>query len=98
MTAPSPNGVLTDAAQQWRDWRRDALERLRLEDVYGPWLTGGRQAEGWLEARDSASPTGDRDPSAGVADGTNEYERGTFHSFRDQRHISVFDFLVEQGR
>jgi replicative DNA helicase len=88
-------------AADWKAWRDQALARLRLEDVYGDWMTGKQQGPGWLECRDPRSPTGDRDPSAGVADGTGDAERGTFKSFRpgdNDKGMSVFDFLVEIGR
>ena len=81
----------------WREWRRQALTALPLEAVYGKWLTGKAKGGGWLECRDPWSPTGDRDPSAGVADGTGQAERGTFHSFISGKSLSVFDFLVQRG-
>jgi hypothetical protein len=67
--------------------------------VYGDVLTGQQQGEGWLEARDLLSPTGDRHPSAGVADGSGEAERGVFKSFwGGGGFLSVFDYLIERGR
>lgn len=81
----------------WKSWRRDALATLPLEAVYGPWLTGRKRGSGWLEARDPGSPSGDRKPSAGVADGTGDAERAAFHSFRTDETLSVFDFLVRYG-
>jgi hypothetical protein len=83
---------------EFQSWRVEALGRLPLEDVYGDLLTGKRQGRGWLEARDPNSPSGDRDPSAGVSDGTGDCERGRFKSFIDGRNLSVFDFLVERDR
>jgi hypothetical protein len=59
------------------------------------WLTGKSVGTGWLECRDPASATGDQNPSAGVADGTGDAERGTFHSFISGKTLSVFDFLIE---
>jgi hypothetical protein len=50
-----------------------------------------------LECRDPWSPTGDRDPSAGVADGTGQAERAQFHSFVSGKSLSVFDFLIARG-
>jgi hypothetical protein len=85
------------APSPWADWRRRALAALRLEDVYGPWLTGRKSGESWLECRDPDSPSGDQNPSAGVADGTGGVERGAFHSFITGRTLSLFDFLVERG-
>jgi hypothetical protein len=82
----------------WAQWRRDTLARLRLEDVYGEVLVGGASGLGWLRARDPWSPSGDRTPSAGVADGMGEAERGAFHSFRSGETLSVFDYLVRTGR
>ncbi|MBI5545156.1 MAG: hypothetical protein HY901_14800, partial [Deltaproteobacteria bacterium] len=81
----------------WATWRTDALAALPLEAVYGSWLTGKQAGSGWLECRDPSSATGDQNPSASVAEGTGEAERGAFHSFITSRTISVFDFLVEHG-
>lgn len=38
----------------------------------------------------------DQNPSAGVADGSGDFERGAFHSFRDEEpnKLSLFDFMV----
>jgi replicative DNA helicase len=82
----------------WKAWREEALRRLNLHDIYGDILTGQTQGPGWLEARDPASPTGDRTPSAGVADSTPDAERGSFKSFRDGRCLSVFDYLVDRNK
>ena len=87
----------TAVAASWEQWRRDAVSILPLEHVYGDWLTGRQKSAGWLECRDPDSGSGDRHPSAGIADGTGEAERGSFHSFISSRTISVFDFLIEQG-
>ncbi len=81
-----------------RDWRAAALAATDLSTVYGEWLTGCDRGNGWLECRDPASPSGDRNPSAGVADGSGQAERGTFHSFRTSESCSLFDFLVRVGR
>jgi len=83
--------------RSWQEWRGRALGALPLESVYGEWLTGKRHKTGWLECRDPWSPSGDRDPSAGVADGTGQAERGQFHSFVSGKSLSVFDFLIERG-
>ena len=86
-------------APEWKAWRAEALARLDLDAVYGAWLTGKDRGNGWLECRDPASPSGDQHPSAGVADGSGQAERGAFHRFRDDGStLSVFDFLVERGR
>ena len=85
------------ASTAWQDWRSRALAALPLESVYGPWLTGASSGRGWLTSRDPASPSGDMTPSAGVADGSGEAERGTFHAFRSATTLSVFDFLVQHG-
>lgn len=81
----------------WRAWRKAALDSLRLETVYGELLTGRTSSTGWLECRDPASPSGDNHPSAGVAAGSGDAERGTFHSFRTGESCSLFDFLVQRG-
>lgn len=83
--------------RSWQEWRGRALGALPLDAVYGEWLTGKRHSTGWLECRDPESPSGDRDPSAGVADGTGQAERGQFHSFISGKSVSVFDFLIERG-
>jgi hypothetical protein len=80
----------------WSAWREQALAALPLEAVYGELLTG-QTTNGWLKCRDPGSPSGDQNPSAGVADTAAEAERGAFHSFRDGRTLSVFDFLLERG-
>jgi len=86
------------ASPDWRAWRAKAVAALALESIYGQWLTGERTGPGWLQCRDPWSPSGDQNPSAGVADGTGEAERGTFHSFRSGQSMSVFDFLVRSGK
>lgn len=85
------------AKDAWKAWRTRALAVLPLEAVYGEWLTGGRSGEHWFECRDPDSASGDQNPSAGVADGTGEAERASFHSFRTHETVSVFDFLVKRG-
>jgi hypothetical protein len=79
------------------EWKPRALAALRLEDVYGEYLTGGETGDGWLQCRDPSSPSGDRNPSAGVATGKGTAERGTFHSFISGTTLDVFDFLQRQG-
>lgn len=86
-----------DFKGSWAEWRKQALAALPLESIYGEWLTGRLSGDGWLECRDPSSATGDRNPSAGVSDGTNGVERGAFHSFISGRTMSVFDFMIERG-
>jgi hypothetical protein len=86
------------ASPDWKQWRIRAVAALSLESVYGQWLTGEHSSPGWLQCRDPWSPSGDQNPSAGVADGTGEAERGTFHSFRSGQSMSVFDFLARSGK
>lgn len=101
---PSPRVVTgpavsaTDGSPAWRAWRAAALARLPLDGVYGELLTGRGSGAGWLQCRDPWSANGDRHPSAGVADGTGEAERATFHSFIRGESLSAFDFLIRQGR
>ncbi len=92
-SSPSQSG---DPA--WKAWRQQALASLPLEAVYGEWLTGRSSGQSWLQCRDPSSESGDRNPSAGVADGTGEAERASFHSFSSGHTQSVFDFLVDRGR
>jgi hypothetical protein len=82
---------------EWGEWKKRALAALRLEDVYGDWLTGRASGE-WLECRDRRGGAKDDDPSAGVADGSGTYQRGGFKSFRDGEWLTVFDFLVVTER
>ncbi len=96
-TAPAPPASPHNTDPVWVEWRQRALAALPLEAVYGTWLTGKAAGAGWLECRDPSSPTGDQNPSASVADGTGDAERGAFHSFISGRTLSVFDFLVEHG-
>jgi len=95
----APEGPSDEPAgnEAWRQWRQRALDALPLTAVYGGLLTGKVRSAGWLECRDPWSASGDRDPSAGVADGTGRAERATFHSFISGKSLSVFDFLVERG-
>jgi hypothetical protein len=90
--------TLCAARPDWKVWRQRALAALPLDAVYGTWLTGEVTGPGWLGCRDPDSPTGDRSPSAGVADGTGEAERGRFKSFRSGEVLTVFDFLVRRGQ
>ena len=85
-------------SDDWRQWRSEVARRLPLEAIYGEWLTGAVSGSHWLECRDPDSPTGDRSPSAGVADGTGQAPRGTFHSHRTGETLSVFDFLIRHGQ
>lgn len=86
------------AAQDWTAWRSTALAILDLHRIYDGNLTGSESSAGWLQARDFRSPSGDSRPSAGVADGTGDAPRGTFHSFRDGLTLSIFDWIVEAGK
>jgi hypothetical protein len=99
-SAPAPTAVAGGKNGQddpFKNWKQQALANLDLHAIYGEFLTGS-SVNGYLTCRDPSSPSGDRTPSAGVADTTSEVDRGTFHSFRDGRTLSVFDFLVETGK
>jgi hypothetical protein len=93
-----PSAPATPPSPAWTDWRRAALECLPLSAVYGDLLTGKASGAGWLQCRDPWSESGDRNPSAGVADGSGEAERATFHSFVRGESLSVFDFLIGRGQ
>lgn len=95
--AERPGQAASSDKAAWAEWRGRALAALPLEGIYGAWLTGRVSGVGWLECRDPASSSGDQQPSAGVADGTGEAERGSFHSFISGATVSVFDFLVAHG-
>ena len=77
----------------WRNWAKQAISILWLGDIYGPYLTGLKSGHGWLQCRDPESPTGDRNPSAGVSTGEGKTPKGVFHSHRTGLSMSVFDFL-----
>lgn len=82
-------------ASPFKEWRAKILEAIDLEAFFSPYLIG-RRSGAWLTARDFRSPSGDVDPSAGVADGSDpRYARGSWHSFRDGITLSPFDYLVE---
>lgn len=93
----TPATAPADQDPDWATWREQALGALPLESVYGQWLTG-KKSNGWLECRVPWSPTGDRHPSGGVADGSGKTERGAFHDFVSGDTLSVFDFLIRIGR
>ena len=79
----------------WDKWKEEALPLVDLENIYGDWLTGQRRNGDFLEARDPGSASGDRNPSAGVYDGTDgSHERGWFNSFRGDGGMDIFDFMV----
>ncbi len=81
----------------WASWRLAVVAAMDLDAIFSPYLTGKTRPGGWLECRDFRSSSGDKSPSAGVADGSTEVERGNFHSFLRADTISVFDYLVESG-
>ena len=94
--AALPRSAAPRPATAWSEWRARALTALPLDAVYGELLTG-KVVNGWAQCRDPDSPSGDQRPSAGVADSATDAERGAFHSFRDGRTLSVFDFLIARG-
>lgn len=71
-------------------FRPTGLDSVLIPDGRGRWQ---RRSNGWLRARDPRSPTGDRDPSASVADGAGQAEIGTFASFIQHDSIDVLTFL-----
>jgi hypothetical protein len=98
--APKETKAVKDSGlspKRWEEWRTQALSRLCLDDIYGPWLTGKQKSSGWLECRDPGSPSGDKRPSAGVATGNGKAEKGKFSSFISGESLSVFDFLLQHG-
>lgn len=80
----------------WKIWRKAVLDNLDLDIIYGKYVTGSKRGE-WLECRDPWSDSGDRDPSSGVATGSGDTEKGTWHSFRTAETLSVFDFIRKIG-
>ena len=77
-------------------WKRVAIASIHLEVPYGDILTGMVKGGGWLEARDpNFDPASSKHPetSAGVADGSGDAKRGTFHSFRTGESLDIFSYL-----
>ena len=96
---PEPaHSQCTPSKQDWQMWQEEALKVLPLDAIYGQWLTGETSGHGWLQCRDPFSPTGDQNPSAGVATGEGDARRGSFHSFISGKTLDVFGFLRESGR
>jgi len=90
---PAANGSLN--ADAWASWRREALDRFPFDTVFD--LTGETSSGGeWYVCRDPDSDTGDRNPSAGVATGQGQAERGKFQSFRSGICESLFDYLIRK--
>lgn len=89
------SGVAVVRDPAFSAWYSAAIQQLDLQLLYGEWLTGVARSPGWLQCRDPWSPTGDQHPSAGVADGTGQARRGSFHSFIDDRTLSALDFILE---
>lgn len=83
--------------EAWATWRREALSKLSLDAVYRDLLTGKTLGKGRLECKDPWSASGDRRPSANVADDVPGVERGTFYSHISGEAFSVFDFMIERG-
>ena len=81
----------------WKEWREKALASLPIEEIYGDLLTGEVSGDNWLQCRDPDSPSGVDSKSGSVATGDGEAPRGTFHSWRTEESLSVFDFMVRRG-
>lgn len=85
-----------ESSNKLADWKKEALSKLDLSLVYAPHLV---QVDGdgeWLSCHNPFNPP-DKEPSAGVATGRGEAQRGSFHSFHDEKTVDVFDFLVKVG-
>lgn len=80
----------------WQLWKKAVLECIDLETIYGPYLTGIKNGQ-WLECRDPWSASGDKDPSAGVANGVGDIQKGSWHSFITAETLSIFDFIRKLG-
>lgn len=89
----SPDSCDATVKDRYETWKRVAISSIHLEVIYGDILTGNNKSGGWLEARDPTSPTGDQSPSAGVADGSGEARRGTYHSFITGESLDIFAYL-----
>ncbi|MHB9131561.1 MAG: TOTE conflict system archaeo-eukaryotic primase domain-containing protein [Armatimonadota bacterium] len=88
--APRPRGTSSPEMETWRTQVQG--DRRLIEAVYGAYLTGHDDGK-WLQCRDHASPTGDRDPSAGV-----NIHSGVFNSHRRKRGVSIFNMMIEYGQ
>lgn len=84
------SGSSSPETDTWRN--RVQGDRRLIDAVYGDYLTG-EQSDLWLVCRDPASPTGDRDPSAGVC-----IHSGVFHSYRRTDGVSIFNMMIELGQ
>jgi hypothetical protein len=81
---------------KWKEWRIEALTKVELAKIYEKNLTGNSRKNGeWLECRSPESE--DRNPSAGVYDKGERYERGMFHCFISGNSLSLFDFMINHG-
>ena len=89
--------TLQPPSSAWQEWRKKALATLPIEELYGDLLTGEVSGEHWLQCRDPESPSGVDSRSGSVATGDGEAPRGTFHSWRTEETLSVFDFMVRRG-
>jgi len=78
------------------EWKRQALERLPLDKVYGNLLTG-ESHDGWLLARAPGAQPDEKEARAKIADSTTEAERGVL-KIGDSVCLSVFQFLTEQSK
>jgi hypothetical protein len=95
--APALTPSEVENASAWKSWRLEMAAAVDLNAVYAPFITGRPRSHGWIECRDFRSTSGDLSPSAGVADGTGEAPRGSFHSFLRGDTLSIFDYLIEFG-
>lgn len=74
----------------------DFLHPLKLERIYGNFLTGKKSGEGWLESHDPFGVGEDHNPSAAVADGTGQEIKGFFYSHRpDGKRLHIWNAMVE---
>lgn len=100
--APRPDRP-TGSRREWdkdafEAWKREMEDAVNLDAVYGQYLTGNEKAGGWLECRDPDSPTGDRNPSAGVYSARDgQHPRGRLHSFRSGTNKDIIQFVLETG-
>lgn len=86
-----------EKCQSQNIWNR-ILENLSLDDIYGDLLTGKQTDDGWLECRDPFATGDSAKTMARVADGTGEFEKGTFHSFSTKTTISIVEFLIRMDK
>ena len=88
------NNTLKENSDKFKKEVNKFLENLDLNLVYGDYLTGEYSGNGWMKCRDPWSSSGDRNPSAGVSEGTMDFTKGTFRTFLTDETFPIWEFMV----